>query len=207
MDTEPKRIFLYTVVYDDGFAPNPFHGVCSLATCKPDIRRTARIGDIVLGKAKAPNGLRAVYAMEVDEIIAFDEYWRDARFALKKPRINGSLMMACGDNIYHRPRCEGEWAQAHSYHSEKNGKPNPKNVRHDTGKTDRVLLSRNFKYFGANGPDVPKLLDADIANPIRKMRYKFTDRDRHTLTQWLGSLKGSGQMYEPSDWAKIQGIQ
>ena len=32
------RIYSYVVRYDSGFAPNPFYGYCTLATCKPDIR-------------------------------------------------------------------------------------------------------------------------------------------------------------------------
>ncbi len=28
----------YVIPYDSGFAPNPFHGICTLTTCKPDIR-------------------------------------------------------------------------------------------------------------------------------------------------------------------------
>lgn len=32
-------LFSYIVRWDHGFAPNPFHGICSLATCKPGIRK------------------------------------------------------------------------------------------------------------------------------------------------------------------------
>jgi hypothetical protein len=37
------------VARDYGFAPNPFFGVCTLATCKPKIRKAAAIGDWVVG--------------------------------------------------------------------------------------------------------------------------------------------------------------
>lgn len=33
-----KKAFCYVIPYDTGFAPNPFHGLCTLATCKPQIR-------------------------------------------------------------------------------------------------------------------------------------------------------------------------
>lgn len=85
MEMARPDIFMYTVKYDDGFAPNPFHGVCSLATCKPDIRRSANPGDLVIGKAAAPNGRRLVFAMEVDEILTFDEYWHDPPISAKDP--------------------------------------------------------------------------------------------------------------------------
>jgi len=35
------KVYSYIVAYDSGFAPNPFHGICTLACCKPTIRRTA----------------------------------------------------------------------------------------------------------------------------------------------------------------------
>ena len=204
MAANTPNIFVYTVAYDDGFAPNPFHGVCSLATCKPSIRKAAGLGDLVVGKAGVPDSHRAVFVMQVDEILTYDQYWRDPRFVSKKPVINGSLMMACGDNIYHRATPDGKWIQAHSYHSNRDGTGQPDNVRHDTGRTDQVLLSRRFKYFGANGPDLPKLRDQSITAPIRNMLRHFSDRDHQTLMGWLGSLKGQGLMYEPSDWQRLQ---
>jgi len=48
MPSEPKPeadLYSYTVRYDDGAAPNPFNGMCTLAICKPAIRRTAAPGD------------------------------------------------------------------------------------------------------------------------------------------------------------------
>ena len=204
MATAQPDVFIYTVKYDDGFAPNPFHGVCSLATCKPDIRKAAQLGDIIIGKAAAPNGHRLVFAMEVDEIFTYDKYWHDPRYQCKKPRINGSLMMACGDNIYHRLTPEGKWIQAHSYHSKRDGTEEPEHIKHDTGRTQQILLSREFKYFGSNGPGLPKLRDQPITEPIRNMRRHFSERDYETLIRWLGALKGRGLLYEPSDWRKLQ---
>lgn len=34
------RVFSYIVSKDFGHAPNPFHGVCILACCKPAVRRS-----------------------------------------------------------------------------------------------------------------------------------------------------------------------
>lgn len=50
------RLFTYTIPVDDGAAPNPFHGMCSLAICKPGIRRVAQPNDWVagLGSKNAP---------------------------------------------------------------------------------------------------------------------------------------------------------
>lgn len=43
------RLYAYTMTSDSGFAPNPFHGFCTLATCKARIRERATTGDWVLG--------------------------------------------------------------------------------------------------------------------------------------------------------------
>lgn len=47
------RLFSYVVRFDSGFAPNPFYGYCTLATCKPPIRRTALVGDWIIGTGSA----------------------------------------------------------------------------------------------------------------------------------------------------------
>ena len=75
------RLYSYIVANDTGFAPNPFHGYCTLATCKPRIRKTARVGDWIVGTGSKRNGKAgyAVYAMRVTEIMTFDEYWSDPR--------------------------------------------------------------------------------------------------------------------------------
>ena len=61
------RLFTYVIPNDAGFAPNSFHGVLTLNCCKPDIRRTARVGDWVAANtaANSPADRRLlVYAPE-----------------------------------------------------------------------------------------------------------------------------------------------
>ena len=91
---------------DFGFAPNPFHGYCTLATCKPRIRNVAQIGDWVMGvggRSLQATG-KCIYLMNVSEILTFDTYlsFVDTRFRVKKPIRNGSPVMMVGDNVYHR---------------------------------------------------------------------------------------------------------
>ena len=76
------RLYSYVVARDFGFAPNPFGGTCTLATCKPDIRQRAVVGDWVVGLTSAADRgvLGLVYVMRVDEVLTYDTYWRDARF-------------------------------------------------------------------------------------------------------------------------------
>ena len=71
---------------DTGFAPNPFGCTLTLATCKPGIRNTARVGDWVAGftsKGMAGHGTgaeRLVYPMRVGEKLLLRHYFHDARF-------------------------------------------------------------------------------------------------------------------------------
>src|SRR5712672_36303 len=100
--TASMRLYSYVVARDYGFAPNPFMGVCTLATCKPKIRAKAKIGDWVVGTgvASRKRSGRLVYAMRVSAAMTFNEYWNDPRFQDKKPNMRGSKKQAFGDNIY-----------------------------------------------------------------------------------------------------------
>ena len=42
-------IYSYIHTYDTGFAPNIQSNIMTLATCKPQIRKNAVIGDYVIG--------------------------------------------------------------------------------------------------------------------------------------------------------------
>ena len=85
------RLFSYVVARDYGFAPNPFFGVCTLATCKPEIRKTASAGDWIIGTGSSQKGRQGylVYAMCLTETMTFNEYWEDKRFQRKKPNLQG----------------------------------------------------------------------------------------------------------------------
>lgn len=151
------RLHSYTVARDFGFAPNPFYGVCTLATCKPEIRKSARIGDWVAGIGSKTAGFegKIVYAMKVTEKMTFDKYWRDQRFQRKKPYFYGSVKQAYGDNIYHREKNNDTWIQEDSHHSFPNGLLNQHNLDRDT-KTDKILISNDFYYWGNNAIEVPE---------------------------------------------------
>src|SRR4051812_22922546 len=135
------RVYSYVIDHDLGFAPNPFHGLCTLAACKPKIRQYAQVGDYVVGTGSRPNDRlgRVTYWMRIDEIIDFDRYWSDPRFRRKRPVMRGSLMLRYGDNVYHRDPDTGRFIQEDSFHSEPAGQLSAPNLCRDTGTTDRVL--------------------------------------------------------------------
>lgn len=197
------RLYSYIVRWDYGFAPNPFHGFCTLATCKPDIRARAQTGDWIVGTGSKLNKLegRLVYSMRVTETLDFDEYWRDERFIAKRPNLHGSRMQAYGDNIYHRDR-RGGWRQENSHHSLNDGSPNSLNVAHDT-QIDRLLVSEHFTYWGNTGPTIPTEFrewnDLDVCAG-RGHKCRFPDDLLKAFIEWIATVWGPGYVGRPASW-------
>lgn len=199
-------LFRYVLRWDIGFAPNPYFGFCTLATCKPQIRKHAALGDWVVGIGSKQNGQqgRLVYAMRVEETLSFDEYWADPRFERKKPNRVGSLKQQYGDNIYHHARDGQTWIQEDGRHSLEDGSPDFKNVARDTG-TSRVLISETFAYFGTNAMNIPSEFrdweGKDYFDNVRGHRRNFPDGLLTAFTRWLESLADTGIAGEPFHWS------
>ena len=162
-------LFSYIVRSDNGFSPNPFHGFCTLACCKPGIRRTAHAGDWIAGLTPKNQGYKLVFAMQVDEMLHIGEYWRDKRFLKKHPDFSypcGTL----GDNIYEPLQGGKTYRQLrsrHSCHDKKFPHGHPKRYTEDEDEVSkkrdlsgkRVLISTHFAYFGtAAAKDLPEEL-------------------------------------------------
>lgn len=199
------RLYSYVIDRDYGFAPNPFYGVCTLATCKPVIRRKAAVGDWIVGTGGARTKMtgRLIYAMKVTEAMTFEDYFDDPRFDLKKPNLTGSLKQCFGDNIYSRDADDG-WRQLDSHHSLQDGSPNVDNLTTDTG-TNRVLLSTDFAYFGANAPMLPQNLQSRGLGGIcarRHHRVNFEPGVDSAFLEWFVGLGVTGQNGPPFEWLK-----
>jgi hypothetical protein len=145
-------LYTYIVVHDSGFAPNPFFGYCTLACCKPEIRKRAHEDDWIVGLTPKAQGNKVVYFMRVDEITDFASYWNDPRFEAKKPS-GRSLRFMRGDNIY-EPLPEGDFRQLRSSHSE--------TEKDRDLKSKRVLISETFGYFGSVAIALPPQFTALI---------------------------------------------
>jgi len=200
------KLYSYVVARDYGFAPNPFYGSCTLATCKPRIRKTAQVGDWVVGTGSKTRGREShiVYAMRISEAMSFDEYWKDFRFQKKKPNLRGSKKQAFGDNIYHRDAKTGRWHQEDSHHSNPDGAPNKGNIVNDT-QANRVLVGDDFTYWGGSGPKLPKRLrNYDGRDICGKRNHKnaFPDKMIDEFIVWLRSLREEGYCGEPLDWKR-----
>ena len=199
------KLHSYVVARDFGFAPNPFYGMCTLATCKPNIRRVADVGDWVIGTGSSKNGKRGnlIYAMKVTEMITFNDYWESARFERKKPNMRGSKKLAFGDNIYYQDS-KDIWHQADSHHSHEDGTPNINNIRNDT-KANRVLISIDFTYWGGSGPLIPiefRNYDGYDICAVRNHKSNFPTNLVTDFIAWFRSLALSGYLASPLDWSR-----
>ncbi len=200
------KIFTYIVTKDFGFAPNPFHGFCTLATCKSSIRQHAEAGDWVLGlgsKALKNRG-SLIYAMRVSERLIFNKYWSDSRFQCKKPNEAGSQKIMYGDNVYHK---DGKWHQANSSHSRKNGRTHQGNLKVDT-KSHHVLISKEFYYFGKEKRIALGQISRKFARDVEDIRHKnFEGKEAERLIGLLEKLfkkrKITGGIHGfPINWEK-----
>ena len=195
------NIYSYKLTHDYGLAPNPFWGVMSLAVCKGSIRRNKKLqtGDWIIGTAGsavgAPEDL--IYAMKVEKIIPFDEYWNDPQYSWKKPVPNGSLMQMYGDNFYHTDE-HGVVIQEPSAHSQDKGHA-------DKDKKGRnVLLSKHFYYFGNHTVKIPAHLHPVIYKG-RNFHYKaIPEKIRTEFIDWLESNYHTGIYGDPINWKEYE---
>ena len=200
------RLYVYVVTHDTGFAPNPFHGYCTLATCKPHIRGRAEAGDWVIGLGSTQNGQagKLVYAMRVEEAMSFDDYWNEPRFREKRPKRTGRQEWQCGDNIYRSDAETGEWIQAPRYHSMGNGCADIDHIKRDTN-PPRALISEQFVYFGKSAIDIPNHIlfydKPDRFIGIRGHRCNFPPTLEDSMAEWLQDLTQSPSIYDtPTHW-------
>jgi hypothetical protein len=147
-----RRLYTYVVRDDTGLAPNPFWGTCTLAVCTPNRQGSrAAPGDWIAGFLTKARGHRFLYAMEVEEVLDLDDYYRDPRFTAKKPDLRGSWMERCGDNFYSLGP-DGEWIQhSNRFHLDDDSK------RRDT-RVARVFVGPRFWYLGKSAAKLPARL-------------------------------------------------
>lgn len=198
------NVFFYVIEHDLGFAPNPFHGVCTLACCKPQIRKKAAVSDFILGTGAVKPKLRGhlTFWMKVDEVLSFDEYWEDLRFRRRKPVMNGTTYLRYGDNIYHRSGGE-TYQQEDSFHSNDDGSVSRGDLKRDTGTTDKVLLGRTFAFWGRAGILIPPHI-AGFLKTGPGHRCNFTESQKEQIVAWLEAMPARGYIDEPAHWQFLE---
>lgn len=203
-------IYSYVIEHDFGLAPNPFGRYCTLAVCKPKIRKSSKlkIGDWILGTGSkaievstGKKSLRSklIYAMQVTEKITFDDYWSDPRFQYKKPKMNGSRVTMFGDNFYHKDE-NGNWIQEDSAHSRYDGTCNQGHLKKDTSGR-YVLISEHFYYFGSNAPTIPhEFLEIckDGIGEKKLENIQFAD----DFINWIETNFKTGIQGDPLNWQR-----
>lgn len=158
------RLFSYVVDHDNGFAPNPFGGFCTLAKCKygtpkkPNIVELAQNGDWVVGTGGATGFRRGesagigklIYAMRVDEKLPLSDYCR---------RYEGKRIDARRPGVL----IDGRFA----------------------------LISRHFFYFGRNALQISEIPARCPDHSLEKrgpgFRSDFDQSFIHRFTTWLGN--------------------
>jgi hypothetical protein len=138
--------------------------------------------------------------MQVSAVLSFDEYWGHPSFVHKRPRLDGSLKAAYGDNIYHRDS-QGEWIQENSHHSLPNGAINQLNSTSDTS-ADRVLVSDNYSYWGKDAIAIPDESNAgpSVVHPGVGHSCHFPSDFVARVDSWLQAQPGLGFSGRPADW-------
>ncbi|PSR56274.1 hypothetical protein AHMF7605_23620 [Adhaeribacter arboris] len=191
--------YSYKIVRDYGFAPNPFFGICTLANCKPKIRKAANINDWIIGTGAKEIGLinHLIFLMKVTGKITYEEYWSSPGYSCKKPVLNGSLAQIYGDNIYYKNE-SNIWCHTDSHHSFENGLINEANLtRALSGKY--VLISDTFYYFGNKHFKIPSefiSLCCKSRDFEKKLDYKLGER----FINWVSQRYESGIIGDPLNW-------
>ena len=148
------KLIAYKVKNDSGFAPNPYFGVLTLATCKPKIRSSSNvhIGDWIAGWTAASSKYfptpfgeeKLVYLARISNIIPIEQYWYEypqKRPDFSKPKSSPEYY---GDNIYEPDPLESygfKRVDSHFHCTEENKK-------HDLGGKN-VIICKEFYYFSA----------------------------------------------------------
>lgn len=179
------RLYSYCLRFDSGAAPNPFWGVCTLAICKPAIRRTAQVGDWVVGTGSKHSHIgdmsgKLVYAMKITSKMTMAEYDEFTKTQLpnKIPDwSNGDLRRRLGDSIYDFTT---------SPPNVRRGVHTIRNRQKDLS-GEFVLLSEHFFYFGDKPIPLPKYVKA-LVKQGPGHRSRSNDRLLEPFFAWLVSL-------------------
>lgn len=177
------RFFSYVVDHDNGFAPNPFGGFCTLAKCKyrrkegqrRNIVELAKVGDWIIGtggvKRESSGHGTLLYVMRVDEKLTLVEYYKDNRFQGRK------------------------------------GNTFDESHRTDTN----ALISQHFFYFGRNAINIEAIPKEHLSHSLEKkgpgFRSDFGMRFIEDFARWLEHNYETGIHGDPCDYGCKSSVQ
>ena len=150
-----------------------------------------------VGVPKQNRAYRLCHARQRDHVVR--RILEGPAISRQAPRFAGKQEQAFGDNIYHKDLNSGLWLQADSHHSLRDGTPDPKNTGNDT-KTDRVLISDDFVYWGGSGVEIPEFDGINICKNGQSHRSIFSDQVVAACIGWLRSFEETGYCGRPLKW-------
>jgi len=198
-----ERLFSYKMTQDRGFAPCPFGGFLTLATCKPQIRLYKNIGDWIAGfTAKNLNSeYLMIYLMKIEKKITFYNYWNNKIYEIKKPKLHSNNRMdVVGDNIY-KPNTDDP-VELDNFEQIENLFHKTKNKESDLSGV-YVLVSNIFYYFGSNPIKIPENIIPEIAKG-RDGHGKETDNEERKIIflNYIQEKYKIGIYNAPHKWKK-----
>lgn len=140
------NIYTYIVPIDDGAAPNPYGGVCTLAICKANLRKIAKQGDWIVG---LDSMFRLIYTMKITTVMTMKEYdsYTKENLSIKIPnKTSKNVEEQMGDSVYDFSNDEINLRPSVHSRCTKQMDLAGKNV----------LLSTHFYYFGKETKVLPK---------------------------------------------------
>ena len=189
------RLFSYCIPVDDGAAPNPYWGICTLTICKPVIRRTAEVGDWIIGvgskRMKRSKGgsyeKRLVYAMKVTEIMSLEEYDKFCTRKLSKkiPDLESK--------DYRRQVGDCQYDYSDEYASQRPGVHSRKNRAKDL-RGENSLLSKHFYYFGNKAEKIPFRF-WELCRQGQGHQLQKNDKVKEAFVKWLTNKFEKNKLY------------
>jgi hypothetical protein len=181
------KLFSYTLRYDDGAAPNPFWGVCSLTIRKPVLRRVAEVDDWIvgLGPAKSPIGDisdHVVYSMKVTSKMTLEEYDQFCKTFIPKKKPdwrNRDYRMRMGDCIYNYIAGPNNPKMRTGIHKEENMEKDLRGFY--------ALVSKQYYYFGDKPVKLPENLRL-IIHPTQGHKSDANQEYVELFVNWIESL-------------------
>jgi hypothetical protein len=187
-------LYSYCLRIDDGAAPNPYWGVCSLVICKPTIRRTAKVGDWVVGHGSRHSPLgdisdSIVYAMRIDTVLSMQEYdqYCQANMPAKIPATKSrDRRRRVGDCIYDFGKRKSPRIRT-GVHGSANQATDLSGMN--------ALLSEHFFYFGDAPIRLPRKLHP-ILHPFQGHKCRKNAPYEQAFIEWIEELRLTpGELY------------